>query len=112
LREIAMASPHLPRAYLMGNDTYRPDVRLREAWPFPALRDVGALAWHPCRELPLLAWLVPRVRRAGYQINVWTVDDVAEMRKLIALGVDGIITNVPDVLRGVVDQGRPVAQTR
>ena len=43
-------------------------------------------------------------------INVWTVDDVAEMHKLIALGVDGIITNRPDVLRGVISQGRVVAQ--
>ena len=103
LREVAMASPHLPRAYLMGHDTYRPDVRLREAWPLLALRRLGALAWHPSAELPLLARLIPRVRRAGYQINVWTVDDVVEMRRLIALGVDGIITNMPDVLRGVVD---------
>jgi glycerophosphoryl diester phosphodiesterase len=105
-----MASPQLPRAYLMGHNTYRPDVRLREAWPFPALRRLGALAWHPSHQLPLLAWLIPRVRRAGYQINVWTVDDIAEMRRLIALGVDGIITNMPDVLRGVVDQGRSVVQ--
>ncbi len=42
-----LASPQLPRAYLMGNDTYRPDVRLREAWPFGALRRHGARAWHP-----------------------------------------------------------------
>src|SRR4029453_8808474 len=42
LHEVAAASPHLPRAYLMGNDTYRPDVRLREAWPFFALRRLGA----------------------------------------------------------------------
>jgi glycerophosphoryl diester phosphodiesterase len=102
LREIAAASPHLPRAYLMGNDTYRPDVRLREAWPFLALRSVGAVAWHPTYQLPLLAWLIARVRRAGYQINVWTVDDVAVMRRLIALGVDGIITNTPDVLRNMI----------
>jgi glycerophosphoryl diester phosphodiesterase len=38
LREVAAASPRLPRAYLMGHDTYRPDVRLREAWPFGTLR--------------------------------------------------------------------------
>jgi glycerophosphoryl diester phosphodiesterase len=104
LREVMAASPHVPRAYLMGNDTYRPDVRLREAWPFAALRRIGASAWHPSRDLPLLAWLIPRVRRAGYAVNVWTVDDVAAMRRLIALGVDGIITDVPDVLRGLVDQ--------
>jgi glycerophosphoryl diester phosphodiesterase len=105
LREVAAASPHLPRAYLMGNDTYRPDVRFREAWPFGALRRLGAAAWHPSCELPLLAWLIPRVRRAGYAVNVWTVDDVATMRRLIALGVDGIITDVPDVLRRVLESG-------
>ena len=104
LREVAAAGPHLPRAYLMGNDTYRPDVRFREAWPFGALRRLGAAAWHPARELPLLAWLIPRVRRAGFAVNVWTVDDVATMRQLIGLGVDGIITDVPDVLRGVLQE--------
>jgi glycerophosphoryl diester phosphodiesterase len=105
LREVAAAGPGLPLAYLMGNDTYRPDVRLREAWPFGALRRHGAAAWHPSSDLPLLEQLIPRVRRAGYAVNVWTVDDVALMRRLIALEVDGIITNVPDVLRRVVDGG-------
>lgn len=107
LAEIAAASPHLPRGYLMGTRTYHPGVRLREGWPFRALRRTRAAAWHPSYQIPLLAWLVPRVRRAGYQVNVWTVDDIATMRHLIALGVDGIITNTPDVLRGLLDE-RPV----
>jgi glycerophosphoryl diester phosphodiesterase len=104
LREVAAAGSRLPRAYLMGTDTYRPDVRLREAWPFFALRGVGAVAWHPSCELPMLRWLIPLVRRAGYRVHVWTVDDVATMRALITLGVDGIITDMPDVLRGVLGQ--------
>ncbi len=54
----------------------------------------------------MLAQLIPRVRRAGYQVNVWTVDDIAEMRRLIALGVDGIITNTPDVAAGRANRGR------
>jgi glycerophosphoryl diester phosphodiesterase len=102
LHEFATASPYIARAYLMGNDTWRPDVRLREAWPFGALRRTGAFAWHPTVKLPFITMLIPRVRRAGYQVNVWTVDDPASMRRLIGLGVDGIITNVPDVLRDVV----------
>jgi glycerophosphoryl diester phosphodiesterase len=104
LREVAGAGSPLPLAYLMGNDTYRPDVRLREGWPFFALRGVGAVAWHPSSQLPMLERLIPLVRRAGYRVNVWTVDDVAVMRSLIALGVDGIITDMPDVLRGVLDE--------
>ena len=98
LHESAAANPRIPRAYLMGNDTWRPDVRFREAWPFGALRRTGALAWHPTTELPFVNMLIPRVRRAGYQVNVWTVDDPVIMRRLIGLEVDGIITNVPDVL--------------
>jgi glycerophosphoryl diester phosphodiesterase len=35
----------------------------------------------------------------GYRLYVWTVNDEPEMRRLAALGVDGIITNKPDVLR-------------
>ena len=34
----------------------------------------------------------------GCSIDVWTVDDPDEVRALAALGVDAIITNVPDVV--------------
>jgi glycerophosphoryl diester phosphodiesterase len=102
LMEIAAASPSLPRAYLMGTETYNPTVRMREGWPFSALQRTGSAAWHPAYELPLLTWLIPRVHKAGFQVNVWTVDDVAWMHKLVALGVEGIITNTPDVLREVL----------
>ena len=48
---------------------------------------------------------------AGLEVNVWTVDSPDRMAELIALGVDGLCTNVPDVARAVVDAAAPVSPT-
>lgn len=40
----------------------------------------------------------PSLKEAGFPIVTWTVNDETTMRKLLALGVDGIITDRPDVL--------------
>jgi glycerophosphoryl diester phosphodiesterase len=45
---------------------------------------------------------VRKAKQKGKKVLVWTVNYPAEMRRLIALGVDGIITDVPDVLKKVV----------
>ena len=46
--------------------------------------------------------LVKTIHRAGAHIHVWTVNDAQEMRALLDLGVDGIITDRPDVLNEVI----------
>jgi len=40
--------------------------------------------------------LIKAAHAQGLQVNVWTVDKPERMRKLAALGVDGIITNFPE----------------
>jgi glycerophosphoryl diester phosphodiesterase len=40
---------------------------------------------------------VRRWHRAGLLVNTWTVDDPDELERLRAAGVDGVITNRPDV---------------
>ncbi|MEI7772370.1 MAG: glycerophosphodiester phosphodiesterase family protein [Chloroflexales bacterium] len=105
LSELAAADPAVRRGYLMGTDSYRPDIRARELWPFLALKAVGAVAWHPSHDLPAVMRIIPLVRRAGYAVNVWTVDDPAQMRRLATAGATGIITNRPDVARAVLTRG-------
>jgi len=39
---------------------------------------------------------------AGIVVNTWTCDDPARMAELIAWGIDGICTNVPDVALKVI----------
>ncbi len=45
---------------------------------------------------------VAAAHRVGVEMHVWTVNDEAEMRGLLALGVDGIITDFPDRLLKLV----------
>ena len=55
----------------------------------------GHAAVHPWVD----ALTEPSVRAAhavGLAVNTWTCDEPARMRELLAWGVDGICTNVPD----------------
>jgi len=45
---------------------------------------------------------VTEAHKAGYQVNVWTVDALEDQKRLIAYGVDGIFTNLPAQLRDLL----------
>lgn len=59
------------------------------------LRD-GHEAFHPF-VLTVSPEVVRDAHDAGLRVNVWTVDDADLIRRLADWGVDGIVTNVPDV---------------
>ena len=54
---------------------------------------------------------VRAAHRRGLQVHVWTIDDADEMDRLLDLGVDGIMTDRPSVLRDVY-RSRGVWPTR
>ena len=58
--------------------------------------DAGHVALHPF-DATVTGDVVSLAHEAGLRINVWTVDDPARMVDLAEMGVDGIVTNVPDV---------------
>ncbi|MEZ4250424.1 MAG: glycerophosphodiester phosphodiesterase [Polyangiales bacterium] len=41
---------------------------------------------------------VEAAHRRGLKVHVWTIDDPAEMRRLAALGVDGVMSDRPEAL--------------
>jgi len=62
----------------------------------------GHAALHPF-DATVDAALVGLCHDRGLAVNVWTVDDPGRIAELAALGVDGIVTNVPDVARAVLE---------
>jgi glycerophosphoryl diester phosphodiesterase len=52
------------------------------------------------------AALVAGARSRGLGLNVWTVDQPARIARLAAWGVDGIVTNVPQLALDVLDPAR------
>jgi glycerophosphoryl diester phosphodiesterase len=48
--------------------------------------------------------LVDEAHRRGLHVHVWTIDDRTEMVRLLDLGVDGIMTDRPAVLKQVLEE--------
>lgn len=67
----------------------------------------GNAAQIPVRQGPLTVLtkgLIKRAHQLGIKVHVWTIDEPNEMNRLLDLGVDGVMTDRPAVLRAVFEK--------
>jgi glycerophosphoryl diester phosphodiesterase len=121
LREVQQLAPEIETSYLTSNRDWL--SYLKESLPgFPswfdaydfdgnevrAIEAAGGDIWSPYH-LEVNADAIKLAHDLGLRVNAWTVNETSRMRELIAMGVDGIITDYPDRLRQVlIDLGLPV----
>lgn len=108
-RVLRMAATTLPRVALVEQRTWQPG----SPWlagldpadygaPDPAgcaaaARDVGA-DWVSPDDRMMSRELIGAAHRDGLRVSVWTVNDPRRATELTAMGVDGIVTDRPDLL--------------
>ena len=113
LRRVQQREPAIATAYLTTESAGFNNVRDRawtagmdwQAHPSVAhmVRASGGAIWSPnARQIDAAA--VTAARALGLRVIPWTVNDAADMDRLIGWGVDGIITDYPDRLRAAMQR--------
>ena len=90
MKEIAAENGRIPRFGLVARHL---------PWAMARLRVSGIEGLGLSRRLVRSQRVVRRLQKRGWKVFVWTVNREAEMRKLARWGVDGIITNHPDLAK-------------
>lgn len=124
LREIQDMAPDITTSYLTADQTWLSNLQTGRPGASPwlngldvddfdgsaarAIKAAGGAIWSSYhREVSVDS--IKLAHQLGLTVNVWTVNDQGRMRALIAMGVDGIITDYPDRLREVLKQlGMPL----
>jgi len=91
LRRVKLSLPDLPVGLILSGGS----PGLAEA------RSVDASLVSP-QATYLDAAMVEGYRRAGLRVTTWTVNEPEEMRHVLGLGVDGIVTDRPDLLSALM----------
>lgn len=118
LQLVQAQAPQVPTAYLTIK-TARSDNAADPAWTAGRrladhasvahmVRAAGGRIWSP-NFASLDEAAVKQAQQLGLQVVPWTVNEPADMARLIGWGVDGLITDYPDRARAVLrERGLPV----
>lgn len=90
LKKIKQHKPNLPTGLITSEMTYD-------------IRDYQYTDILCCEYTKVTKDIVDTVHSFGKWVTVWVVDDKSDMKNVIDLGVDAIITNHPDVLSDVIN---------
>jgi glycerophosphoryl diester phosphodiesterase len=91
LIKLRWADPKVKLGLLYATDL---PPHLRQAWFTSIIQPEALHPYHRLVDASHLAWAQMR----GCAVNTWTVNEIAEARRLAKLGVDVIMTDVPDVM--------------
>jgi len=119
LQLVQKLAPTIPTVYLTEQGGKAPTVFLDKASVWTAgfdpaehghslprtIKEAGGAIWSP-HFGDVTPALIAESHALGLQVVVWTVNKPADMARLIEMGVDGIISDHPDLLRKVAsDKG-------
>ncbi len=93
---LRLRSVSLSRDRVLSRDSVRRSERM------PIRGRLAQLPVRMCAVRVVDRALVRYAHHHGLEVHAWTVDRAVEMQALLALGVDGLITDRPDVLRDVL----------
>ena len=101
VERVRRLAPHLPASLLIGELPTTPS-RFRARRLVSQALEIGANTlsiWHAT----LTPSLIEEMRKRGIAVWAWTVDEEIAMRDLAMMGVQGLVTNYPDVLNNVLE---------
>jgi len=101
VERVKRMAPHLPASLLIGELPTAPS-RLRARRLVSQVLEIGANTlsiWHAT----LTPSLIEEMRKRGVTVWAWTVDEEITMRDLAMMGVQGLVTNYPNVLNNVLE---------
>lgn len=117
LQEVQRLAPEVPTVYLSaqqrwldnigaatGTSPWTAGIAWRDHGSVPRMiKAAGGRIWSVFHG-DLDADKLKEARSLGLTVLVWTVNDPAQMERLIDMGVDGLITDRPDLARQVMDR--------